>query len=99
MRRLQTFSMRWMAPAQAERARRGLVRQNAFARRIGLRLVFAFVLVVFVSLTIQAVYATAVYLVESGVLRRRVETLEDLLALDLARLVQIVDHGDGGPEV
>lgn len=71
MRRLQTASMRWMAPERADRARRGLVRQNALARRIGLPLITVVVTVLLVSLAIQAVYSGALYLVDSGVLRRR----------------------------
>lgn len=71
MRALQTSSMRWMGPERNGRARRHLVRQNAFARRIGLRLLTTVVLVVLASLALQTVYAAALYLVESGTLRPR----------------------------
>ena len=61
--------MRWMSPARAERARLGLVRQNALARRIGLPMVRLLTLLILVSLTLQAVYGLAVGLVESGILQ------------------------------
>lgn len=71
IRRLQSASMGWMSPAKAERARRGLARQNALARRIGLRLITFLTTLVLISLAIEATYSTAVYLVESGVLKSR----------------------------
>ncbi|RYG25923.1 hypothetical protein EON82_05330 [bacterium] len=69
MRRLQAASVGWMSPEKASRARLNLVRQNAFARRIGLRLLTFVVTLFLISLAIQFVYSSAIYLVESGVLR------------------------------
>lgn len=77
MRRLQSASMGWMSPIRAERARLHLVRQNAFARKIGLRLIHAVVLLLLVSLAIQFVFSAALYLVDSGVLRPRRQTGEE----------------------
>ena len=77
MRRLQRASMRWMGPERADRAYRGLVRQNALARRVGLPIIRALILAVLVSLLLQMVYSAALALVESGVLRpRRLEESE-----------------------
>lgn len=76
MRRAQAASTRWLGPARAERARLGLVRQNSLARRIGLRTITFVVMLFFASLAIQLVYSTATYLVDSGVLRRRVKDAE-----------------------
>ena len=69
MRRLQEASVSWLPPEKAHRARLKLVRQNAFARRIGLRLLTFVAMLFLVSLAIQAVYSAAIYLVDSGVLR------------------------------
>ena len=75
VRRLQRVSMRWMGPERAARAYRGLVRQNALARRVGLPTIRALILAVLVSLALQLVYSSALTLVESGVLRpQRLET-------------------------
>ena len=71
MRRAQMASLRWMSPARALRARQSLARQNAFARRIGLKLLTFVITLFFISLAIQIVFTSAVYLVESGVLRPR----------------------------
>ena len=71
MRRLQSASMRWMSPARAERARLGLVRQNALARRIGLRLLRFVVLMVMACVTVELVASAALSLVQSGVLAPR----------------------------
>jgi len=71
MRRLQSGSIGWLPPRQAEKARLNLVRQNALGRRIGLRLLTAAVTIFLVSLTIQLVYSSAIYLVETGVLASR----------------------------
>lgn len=60
-----------MTPERAERARRSLVRQNVFARRIGLKLVTSFTLAVLLSLAVQAIYQLALFLVSSGALRPR----------------------------
>lgn len=76
MRRAQRMPLRWMSSERAERARLNLVRQNVFARRIGLRLITFVVALFLISLAIQVVSATAVYLVQSGILRPR-EPKED----------------------
>ena len=77
MRRLQAASIGWLSPAKAERARISLVRQNAFARRIGLRLLTAVVTLFLVSVAIQFVFSAALYLVDSGVLQPRRLTGDD----------------------
>lgn len=69
IRSLQMMSMRWMAPERRARAYRGLVRQNVLARRIGLPVIQFLVFAVLISLAFQIVYSSAVYLVESGILR------------------------------
>ncbi len=76
IRSLQSASMRWTSPSRAARARHGLNRQNALARRIGLPLITVVVTLLLASLAIQVVYSTALYLVDSGVLRRRVPDAE-----------------------
>lgn len=76
MRRLQSASIGWMGPERAARARRSLVRQNALARRIGLRLLTFVVTLFLVSLAVQVVYTTALYLVQTGVLASRREPEE-----------------------
>ena len=74
MRSFQSASTRWLGAERAERARESLVRQNAFARRIGLRLLTFVVTLFLASLALQIAYTAALYLVDSGVLRsRRVE--------------------------
>ena len=77
MRRLQSGSVRWLGPERAERARLSLVRQNAFGRRIGLRLLTFVVTLFLISLAIQVTYTTALALVDSGVLRSRRSTEEE----------------------
>lgn len=61
--------MRWMSVPRAERARLGLVRQNALARRIGLPMIRLLTYLFLVSLILQAVYSLALWLVESGILQ------------------------------
>lgn len=68
IRKLQRASIRWLPPQQAEKARLNLVRQNALGRRIGLRLITVMVTLFLISLAIQLVYSSAIYLVETGVL-------------------------------
>jgi hypothetical protein len=77
MRRIQSASIAWMSPERAGRARHSLVRQNAFARRIGLRMLTGVVLLVLVSVAIQFVFSVALYLVDSGVLQPRRLTGDD----------------------
>lgn len=70
MRRLQTFSMRWMAPERRERAYRGLVKQNAFARRIGLPMLRVMFQAILVSIAISCAYHLSVALIQDGYLAR-----------------------------
>lgn len=77
VRRLQTASMAWMRPDRRERARIGLVRQNRFARRIGLPLLTWTILLVLVSLALQLTFYAAQTMIQSGVLRSRREPPPD----------------------
>lgn len=68
MRRLQSASIGWLPASIREKARRALIRQNAFARRIGLPLTTVTLNIFFASIALTFVWFACLWLFEHGIL-------------------------------
>jgi len=68
MKRLQRASMRWAGSSRESTLRRSLIRQNAFARRIGLWVLTLSLNLLLGSIVVIGAFAAAIELRDSGLL-------------------------------
>jgi hypothetical protein len=68
MRTLQRASYGWLPEGKRARAEQSLIRQNRFARRVGLTMLTVTINVFFASVAITATLSLSLRLIESGVL-------------------------------
>ena len=68
MRNVQAKSIAWLPATTREKAYRSMVRQNVFARRIGLPLMTLMMNLLIGSLILTAVWFASLWLIEHGIL-------------------------------